>query len=121
MNNWLFKDKLLPLSNIYNLSQVVTKSTNVSYKSNGTKMVPYIGLIVYNAVDLCSTADSTPAGLSDHNSVSVSRKTKGPKLRKHNCKRTFKQFSDNEYVKNLNMFIGLGYYLGEILRKPRLS
>lgn len=79
------------LSNICSLSHV-TKSTKVSYKSNGTKMVPCIGLIVYNVVDLCSTADSTPAGLSDHNSVSISRKTKGPKLKKATVKTVYWQW-----------------------------
>lgn len=102
LNNCLLKNKLFSLTEICNLSQVVKKSTRVSYRSDGTKIATCIDLIFTNAADLCSKAISMPVGFSDHNLVSVNRKTKVPKSgQKMIVKRIFKHFNENEYCEEV--------------------
>lgn len=70
---------------------MLKKSTRVSYRSDGTKIATCIDQIFTNAADLCSKAISMPVGFSDHNLVSVNRKTKVPKSgQKMIVKRIFK-------------------------------
>lgn len=81
---------------------MLKKSTRVSYRSDGTKIATCIDLIFTNAADLCSKAISMPVGFSDHNLVSVNRKTKVPKSgQKMIVKRIFKHFNENEYCEEV--------------------
>ncbi|XP_054871533.1 uncharacterized protein LOC129350084 [Amphiprion ocellaris] len=98
LNNCSLKNKLCFITNTCNLSQVVTKPTRVSYRSDGTKSAKCIDLLFTNARDLCSNAISNCVGASDHNLIAINRKTKVPKSgQKIVIKRIFKYFDEESY------------------------
>ena len=93
------KRKLLTVTSVCNLVQVINQHNTVFTNTTGTRSSTCINHIFTNTVELCSEAVSIPIGCNDHNIVAISRKAKVPSAgSKIVYKRSYKRFCCDSYV-----------------------
>ena len=93
------KRKLLTVTSVCNLVQVVNQPTSEFTNTTVTRSSTCIDHIFTNTVELCSKAVSVPIGCSDHSIVVIFRKAKVPTAgSKIVYKRSYKRFCCDSYV-----------------------
>ena len=97
------KKKLQTVTSGCNLIQVISQHTRVVKNSTGMKSLTCIDHIFTNPADICLKAVSRSIGCSDHNIISISRKTKvptaGPNIM---YRRSYNTFCSDSYVVDVN-------------------
>lgn len=95
--------KLTDTCAVSGLSQVIDRPTRISFNNKGEKVATCIDHLYLNTPEVCSKALSVPVGCSDHNLITIVRKTKVPKEGfKIIKKRSFKDFDQERYVRDIS-------------------